>query len=38
VVERVDAAAISSIQTQDGLLFHDPSQNGVLLTLRPTEK
>jgi catechol 2,3-dioxygenase len=38
VVERVDAAGISSSQTQDGLLFHDPSQNGVLLTLRPTEK
>lgn len=38
VIERVDAAGISSSQTQDGLLFHDPSQNGVMLTLRPNEK
>ncbi len=38
VIERVDAAGISSSQTQDGLLFHDPSQTGVMLTLRPNEK
>jgi catechol 2,3-dioxygenase len=38
VIERVDAAGLSSSQTQDGLLFHDPSQNGVMLTLRPNEK
>lgn len=38
VIERVDAAGLSSSQTQDGLLFHDPSQNGVMLTLRPKEK
>ena len=38
VVQRIDAAGISSSQTQDGLLFHDPSQNGVLLSLRPNEQ
>jgi catechol 2,3-dioxygenase len=35
VIERVDAAGIPSNQTEDGLLLHDPSQNGVILTLRP---
>lgn len=38
VIERLDAAGLSSSQTQDGLLFHDPSQNGVLLSLRPNEQ
>jgi catechol 2,3-dioxygenase len=32
VVARVDAAGISTNQTEDGLLVHDPSQNGVMLT------
>ena len=31
VVARVDAAGIPSNQTDDGLLLHDPSQNGVIL-------
>jgi len=31
VVARVDAAGISSNGTEDGLLLHDPSQNGVIL-------
>ena len=35
VVERIDAAGIPSNQTADGLLIHDPSQNGVMLALRP---
>jgi catechol 2,3-dioxygenase len=35
VIARVDAAGIPSNQTDDGLLVHDPSQNGVLLSLRP---
>jgi catechol 2,3-dioxygenase len=35
VVARIDAAGIPSNQTDDGLLLQDPSQNGVLLTLRP---
>jgi catechol 2,3-dioxygenase len=34
VVERIDAAGIPSNQTEDGLLVHDPSQNGVMLTVR----
>jgi catechol 2,3-dioxygenase len=34
VVERIDAAGISSNQTEDGLLVHDPSENGVMLSLR----
>ena len=35
VIERIEAAGISSNQTVDGLLVHDPSQNGVMLSLRP---
>ena len=34
VVARVDAAGIPSNQTEDGLLLHDSSQNGVILTVR----
>lgn len=35
VVARIDKAGIPSNQTDDGLLVRDPSQNGVILTLRP---
>jgi len=35
VIARIDKAGIPSNQTADGLLVHDPSQNGVILTLRP---
>lgn len=35
VISRVDAAGIASNQTEEGLLVHDPSQNGLVLTLRP---
>jgi len=35
VVARIEKAGIPSNQTDDGLLVHDPSQNGVILTLRP---
>ena len=35
VIERIDAAGIPSNRTDDGLMIHDPSQNGVLLSLRP---
>jgi catechol 2,3-dioxygenase len=35
VIERIDTAGIASNQTEDGLLVHDPSQNGVILSLRP---
>ena len=35
VITRIDKAGIPSNQTDDGLLVHDPSQNGVILTLRP---
>jgi catechol 2,3-dioxygenase len=35
VVARIDKAGIPSNQTDNGLLVHDPSQNGVILTLRP---
>ena len=35
VIERIDKAGIPSNQTNDGLLLHDPSQNGMILTLRP---
>ena len=38
VVARIDKAGIPSNQTDDGLLLHDPSQNGVILTLRPASK
>ncbi len=34
VIERIDAAGISSNQTDDGLLIHDPSENGVILSVR----
>ena len=34
VVARVDAAGLPSNQTEAGLLLHDPSQNGVILTVR----
>ncbi|HSO11218.1 MAG TPA: VOC family protein, partial [Anaerolineales bacterium] len=33
VIARVDAAGIPSNQTEAGLLLHDPSQNGVVLTV-----
>ena len=33
VVARVDAAGIPSNMTEAGLLLHDPSQNGVILTV-----
>src|SRR5512138_1677030 len=35
VTARVDAAGIPSNQTEEGLLLQDPSQNSVLLMLRP---
>jgi catechol 2,3-dioxygenase len=35
VIARIDKAGIPSNRTDDGLLVHDPSQNGVILTLRP---
>jgi len=35
VIARIDKAGIPSNQTDDGLLVHDPSQNGLILTLRP---
>jgi catechol 2,3-dioxygenase len=35
VIARIDAAGIASNQTEDGLLVYDPSQNGVMLSLRP---
>jgi len=35
LVARIDKAGIPSNQTDNGLLVHDPSQNGVILTLRP---
>jgi catechol 2,3-dioxygenase len=34
VIARVDAAGLSSNQTEDGLLIQDPSQNGVILTVK----
>ena len=37
VIERIDAAGISSNQTEDGLLVHDPSENSVILSLRPNQ-
>jgi catechol 2,3-dioxygenase len=33
VIARVEKAGIPANQTEDGLLLHDPSQNGVLLTM-----
>ena len=35
VIGRIDAAGISSNQTEDGLLVQDPSQNNILLVARP---
>lgn len=35
VIARIDAAGIPSNQTEDGLLVQDPSQNNVLISLRP---
>ena len=35
VIERIDKAGLTANQTDDGLLVHDPSQNGMILTLRP---
>jgi catechol 2,3-dioxygenase len=34
VVARVEKAGISYNQTEDGLLLHDPSQNGVVLRVK----
>ena len=36
VIARVDEAGIASNQTPDGLLMHDPSQNGVMLAVKPS--
>jgi len=36
VTARVDAAGLPSNLTPEGLLLHDPSQNGVLLTTKPS--
>jgi catechol 2,3-dioxygenase len=33
VMARVEKAGLTANQTEDGLLLHDPSQNGVLLTV-----
>jgi catechol 2,3-dioxygenase len=38
VIARIDKAGIPSNRTDDGLLVHDPSQNGVILTLRPKSR
>jgi catechol 2,3-dioxygenase len=38
VTVRIDEAGIPSNQTEDGLLVHDPSQNGVMLSLRPAQE
>ena len=35
IIARIDAAGVPSNRTDDGLLIHDPSENGVLLSLRP---
>lgn len=35
VITRIDAAGLSSNRTEDGLLILDPSENGVMLSLRP---
>lgn len=37
VIARIDAAGISSNKTDDGLLVQDPSQNNVMLSLRPNK-
>ena len=36
VIARIDAAGIASNRTEDGLLIHDPSENGVILSLLPS--
>ena len=36
VIARVERAGIPANQTEEGLLFYDPSQNGVILTLGKT--
>jgi catechol 2,3-dioxygenase len=38
VVARIDKAGIPSNQTENGLLLHDPSQNGMMLTLRSEDQ
>jgi len=38
VVARIDKAGIPSNQTENGLLLHDTSQNGMMLTLRSEDK
>jgi len=38
VIARIDAAGISSNQTENGLLVQDPSQNGVILTAHSASK
>ena len=38
VLARIDQAEIPANQTDDGLLVYDPSQNGVILTLRPSSR
>jgi catechol 2,3-dioxygenase len=35
VIARIDAAGIPSNQMEAGLLVHDPSENGVLISVRP---
>jgi catechol 2,3-dioxygenase len=35
VLARVEKAGIAGNQTEDGLLIHDPSQNGVILSTKP---
>ena len=37
VIARIDAAGIPSNKTDDGLLVQDPSQNNVMLSLRPNK-
>ncbi|MBN2500190.1 MAG: VOC family protein, partial [Anaerolineales bacterium] len=34
VLERVEAAGLSTTQWENGLLLHDPSQNGILLAVK----
>jgi catechol 2,3-dioxygenase len=35
VIERIDAAGLPSNRMEDGVMIHDPSENGVLISLRP---
>jgi hypothetical protein len=37
VLFRLDRAGVPSIQTPNGILLSDPSQNGILLTTRAKE-